>query len=723
MHARNRSPGNGYRAAHAVGMGGVGATASRVSPESSMRSHGGGYSSEYRSYNRGGFGRGQSRQFNSRPPAPLPHKGGGGGGGDIFMEAGKLAAEYLIAKGLLPANALSGKWQNGNLKNLIGRAQDAESGRASALSRLGEAGVGSDSGLPGRRRSADEYGNEGSKGGYRGRKRPDESSKNYGSDWNREMGRSGSWSERSRASDGDDESSDVLSRHRDDRLQANNNESGRVSRTSLITELAPASDVVFAEESEVARSPHYTLEKLKSEDNAGAEESVSSSSKKDKETDEKDDDTKVLSIQAEKIQDVRKNDELKAQDPKDAVTIMALSLDEGSQATSENTTTDLLSLCRFAKFPTRTRSSMAFRVSRVDTDHPSIVNDNAHEGEPSEGSGACDENVTAYNISGDGLGYQIKESTVINLDRPSMPAAEHDSELDGSSVRDDELPDFGRINDTMIMDRGEKRVLDQGSDSSLGNKKLRESPPLEDAGSNAGLSLLDPPVRRSVVEDVMMSQGGASSLPLDVTSYPKSDNEPDTGHTEEKQLLPGSFKTLDLNLMEAASEPSHHHQDNNDTVLSFSPPRGNGMQAVSVNIDLSMHNNDNAKVVPNRYGKYNLDGRDIEVIDLENDSVHDDRDLTTNSDGRNENIFTGLGGFSGNAPNANEIPDSSDSGYGLMISELMGNDIPNCSSSVPTDVDALHNDDMGLDNGEGILGVDDPIYMSLGEIPLSMLEI
>ncbi|CAI9089361.1 OLC1v1023925C1 [Oldenlandia corymbosa var. corymbosa] len=129
-----------------------------------------------------------------------------------------------------------------------------------------------------------------------------------------------------------------------------------------------------------------------------------------------------------------------------------------------------------------------------------------------------------------------------------MLTAEHDSELDGSSVRDDELPDFGKINDTIIMDRGEKRVLDEGSDSSLGNKKLRESPPFKDAGSDAGLSLLDPLVKRSVVKDVMTSQdrGRVSVWPLDVTSYRKSDNEPDTGHTEEKQLLPSSFKTLDV---------------------------------------------------------------------------------------------------------------------------------------------------------------------------------
>ena len=60
-------------------------------------------------------------------------------------------------------------------------------------------------------------------------------------------------------------------------------------------------------------------------------------------------------------------------------------------------------------------------------------------------------------------------------------------------------------------------------------------------------------------------------------------------------------------------------------------------------------------------------------------------------------MYSGLAGFSNNSVNANDIPDVQD-GYGLMISELLGNDIPNCSS-VPADMNSLHNE-MGLHNGE-----------------------
>lgn len=64
---------------------------------------------------------------------------------------------------------------------------------------------------------------------------------------------------------------------------------------------------------------------------------------------------------------------------------------------------------------------------------------------------------------------------------------------------------------------------------------------------------------------------------------------------------------------------------------------------------------------------------------------------------RSEVVFTGTDGFSDNAHSTNNIPHSQD-GYGLMISELLGNDIANCSP-LPEDINSLHND-MGLHNEE-----------------------
>ncbi|KAK9128399.1 hypothetical protein Syun_017196 [Stephania yunnanensis] len=56
-------------------------------------------------------------------------------------------------------------------------------------------------------------------------------------------------------------------------------------------------------------------------------------------------------------------------------------------------------------------------------------------------------------------------------------------------------------------------------------------------------------------------------------------------------------------------------------------------------------------------------------------------------------------GFLSHMTDTSDLPDARD-GYGLMISKLHGTDISNCST--------------------GILGDDDPIYLSLGEIPISI---
>ncbi|KAE8681215.1 hypothetical protein F3Y22_tig00111338pilonHSYRG00324 [Hibiscus syriacus] len=91
----------------------MGLSSSRISPETSGRGHGF-YNSEYRSFKRG-FGSGQShrKSFQSHPPSSRE-------GTDIFMEAGRLAAEYLVSQGLLPPSVLPAKWQSGRLKKQTG---------------------------------------------------------------------------------------------------------------------------------------------------------------------------------------------------------------------------------------------------------------------------------------------------------------------------------------------------------------------------------------------------------------------------------------------------------------------------------------------------------------------------------------------------------------------------------------------------------------------------
>lgn len=602
-----------------MGMGGGVASATRISPESSMRGHGG-YNVDYRSYNRGGFGRGQSRQFQRSQPPPQR-------GGDIFIEAGRLATEFLVSKGLLPANVLSGKWQNDSSKNQVG-TQEGDGvhtleGRSSALSRLG--GPIADIG-PGHRRHPDDYDPIGSRSNPRGRRR-NGSFKNNGCD--REFGRSGSWSEKSRPSADAEGDSDAFSRPPDEQQVGNDGDGASQSSHS---EFVPGGDVGDTESA---------LEKQKSVDDAGAIAGSSSncndiSMDAAVEPPEKTDVFKIPHVEAGEIKDSESNDEMELQDTKNEQEVVA---GPEEDKIVSNYSGDLLKLCSFAKIPTRPRSSMASRGSKVDAD-PMLVDKNTHENEPPKQS--LIEDSTVDNLSGNDYPYVSKildssgSKTEAVEDGSKAEAAEDGSgitcdlvqgnggssisSLDRSSVQEEinELPALGRTGD--LMDRGEKRASDE--DLNVKASKIpRESVSSEDAQSDGSLHISDSLDKNQAPQAPMTSEVEAVTLPadekrlLDISLYPKGDIEPCMEYAEEKELFPGSFKTCDLNLMES----SHVNENRvNDPILMFPSIPASGNQAVPVEIDLTISNN---SCVSDKYGK------DIEVIDLENDSVQEDKDF------------------------------------------------------------------------------------------------
>ncbi|KAL2944864.1 hypothetical protein RDABS01_033211 [Bienertia sinuspersici] len=176
----------------------------------------------------------------------------------------------------------------------------------------------------------------------------------------------------------------------------------------------------------------------------------------------------------------------------------------------------------------------------------------------------------------------------------------------------------------------------------------------------------------------------------------------------EKQLLSSSFKICDLNLMEA----SDMHENHEVPALLY-PTISGPDQNLPVDIDLSMRNSCSLTTQYNDSGSAR---KNIEIIDLESESLEGCK----SSDTSMKNTETGITSIESfpNPQNSTDNPDGQD-GYGFMISELLGNDVPNCSSVQP-DMNALHSD-MGLNHGEGMFSEDDPIYMSLGEIPLTGL--
>ncbi|CAL5402570.1 unnamed protein product [Camellia sinensis] len=727
MHARHRNPGNGYRSS-SMGMGGVPAS-SRISPESSMRGHGM-YNSEYRSYNRG-FERGRPKPFQAVQPPPPPRT-------DIFTEAGRLATEYLVSKGLLPPNVLSGKWQNGSLKNQVGDFQGfrqqgdslhlPQEGRTSALARLGNA---ADAGL-GRRRFADEYNPTGPRNNMQVRRRMG-SFKNYGSnsDWGREMGRSLSYSDKARACP-DMEDNDSFSGYQEDKQVGHDVVSG--GQRSCSSELAPKSDGAGDSES--------VLEKSQFQDNTSTNTSPNIEKDLLPETEVEptkwSDDTKLLKEETVGLQDGTSNDQVEKQSDTENARIQHCAMEVDSINKNGG---DLLSLCRFAKVPTKTRSSLTTRGSKAVPNTEEEKNrdmgqaDKNCELEPTVGSEVLVKDVSVDGSSVDASSNQIQSSKCLDSDIPKetpVMSAEDVGELgpmyteQGKCVRSQSFPDISFMNEqessegppgfgrcsSMIMERGEKRAA-QHSDSRDRLKKPREWVPSLVTQTDdffhlshlRGKQPISQEGRRSPCEEAILTMD--QERPTNMSQFQRHGAGPCIEYAEEKQFFPGSFKICDLNLVEASEV---NENPDPDSILIFPSIPEIKKEATPVDVDLSISNNCN---ISGKYGRCGADGKEIEVIDLENDSVQEDKAFN-NSERKAETVFTGLENFPNHAC-ANDISDVQD-GYGLMFSDLLGPDISNCSS-VPAGINSLHNE-MALHDGEDILGDDESIYMSLGEIPI-----
>ncbi|KAL8033253.1 hypothetical protein ABFX02_13G150200 [Erythranthe guttata] len=615
MHAKHQNgPGNGYRS---NSMGGV-AAASRIPPGGAVRGRRM-YNSEYRSFSRGGYGAGgHSKQL--QPPPP-PSKDS-----NVFVEAGRLAAEYLVSKGVLPSNALSGKWQNDS--------------RASAHSRLGNPAP--DVG-PGKRRYSDEYSSMGSRSFTRGRKRTGDF-KNYGSEVNRELGRSVSLSETIRASPA---------------MEADSNGEIRNLSPGEITQ-------------EVHGEVHVEsgLKKSTLLEDAGA---IASNLTKEKNLPSAvdADDPNKFNDEAEMVKDRRNDNDLQQKHDETKV---------------REDHTDLLKHCKFVNVPTKARSSLTVKGSKGEKD-PMNENVDFSKKQHLESSGV---HV---------LDVDVKTDEFKSLELEKSPKVFPDVYKEQQA--EEGLSGFGSSN-SVVMDRVQKRAIDYSIDDKEDFKKLKQWVPQPEAQFHSPL-----PRTSSMGNQPMLQEPSTSQKSFDITLFPK-DHADSSEFMEEKQLFPGSFKTCDLNLV-GTSDVSENHEA--DPMLVFPSNTQTGKIATHIDVDLSISSNIN---LPNKNGKHGVHDIDIEVIDLEKDFVQDN--TFSNPGRRGDIVFTDLDGFANNV-SADGISDAQD-GYGLMISEFLGNVSPNCT--VPTDLNSLHNH-IGLPNAEGILGEDDSIYMSLGEIPTSLL--
>ncbi|XWS51645.1 hypothetical protein CRYUN_Cryun11dG0001300 [Craigia yunnanensis] len=589
MHARHRSPGNGYWSSSM----GMGLAASRISPETSGRGHGF-YNSEYRNFKRG-FGPGQSHPKSFQPHQPTPRKCT-----DIFMEAGRLAAENLVSQGLLPPSVLPAKWQNGSLKKRMSDYQDYRSqegdnlhlpldGRTSALARLENAT--SDLGL-GRRRYLDDYNSTGSRNLSKGR-RKEGSYRSYSSNWGREYGRSGSWSDRIRASPDLEIDEDNDSGHHEEPQVGK--DVGNELQKPVSSEFAPKSEEL--DNSEI--DDRYNLQ-----DEVGSKTSSSGAGKDLKlETDGEllkgSDCSTNFSTEVGELKDGSNNVETEEEG-----TMKDLSYQHSSTEDDPlgNTSADLLALCKLAKVPTKTRSSLTWKNLKADSVSINEQESISDIGTPN-GPQVLLEDNSLGGSSGDMLLNKSQDSKCPDSELSkdlSVHSFRDVGDLDniygveqGKCSRSQFFPNRALLHDNeqefvqgmsglqrsssmvLVKERGEKRGL-EWSDLREDVKKPREwlQPvtnkvellPFSDfsdkkGGSVEGTATHSEKVGLTVDKEIQDSLVSNSQ-------FPDGDGESSVNYAQENQLFPNAFKICDLNLMEASDINENH---NNNSILLCTP--------------------------------------------------------------------------------------------------------------------------------------------------------
>lgn len=419
---------------------------------------------------------------------------------------------------------------------------------------------------------------------------------------------------------------------------------------------------------------------------------------------------------------------------KGSSTMEELSIEQNCSAVEEppcKNPDDLLAVSKIGNVPTRKRSSLALKHD------PKLRKE---EESASDIGAPRSYEVLVEDASLGGISSDLKFTDSETSKELAIPPAENVGGLDymygieqvkrsqsfpDRAVSRDSVEELGHDipglprTSSMFNDRGEKRALEH-SDLEEVNKKRKEwlqpMATMTDDFSN--------------LSDIVEKKGERSDLPSERVGMPinqhcfvkksqfseagGSDSSPKLA--EEKQLFPSSFKICDLNLMQA-DIGEHHH---NNPTLSYPKTLKANAEAAQVDIDLSM-NNSSVEGSRNKSSS-----KEIEVIDLEDDSVQEVK-AVNNLERKNEPMFEGING---------DIADAPDQYDGLTLTEFFRNF--SSSPHVPEDINPhyLQNDNinplqhedinpipsgMGLHNGEGTLGDDDSIYMSLGEIPLSFL--
>ncbi|KAL9248969.1 hypothetical protein AKJ16_DCAP02916 [Drosera capensis] len=364
--------------------------------------------------------------------------------------------------------------------------------------------------------------------------------------------------------------------------------------------------------------------------------------------------------------------------------------------TQGNNHLDLLKLCNPCNVPTKTRSSLLNKELKTDI---FFTGANSYGRAYRSSLGSSDNSTVPAKVVTDVArlaSFPALEPEICIDIQPSLEEiAIHEQ---GSQKPTSQLASLS----SMMGNNGGKRVFEDDS-------------PMEGSKKAKGWSSVKEKQDRlnSVVRQTGSMEWKDSSLGDSLLK--KCSADPSVECAEEKHLLTGSFKICDLNLLES-SDVSEVHGDSTLMYPSIPAPQ----EELTVETDLSISNNSSSH---NGYPKSGAT-KDIELIDLEDDSLPEG-DTFKNSTTPMQAELKGSESFQDHAQILSDSAHTQDGqyGYGLMISELIGADIQECSSvQLHPNISPSHND-MNLDHGEDLLNDVDQIFTSLGEIPLSFLQV
>ncbi|KAL5216493.1 hypothetical protein ABZP36_007894 [Zizania latifolia] len=665
-------------------------------------------------------------------PQPLPPKDRH----EVLMEAGRLAAEYLVAKGVLPPASLQrhgvggGGWVQ--LPPPLPAAQETP---AFYDARNGRRLFDDDNSNPNtrsRRNRGGEYNNNDSSS-YNGRRKRKHGAYNRYSDWGRDKGRSRVYLDsRSHEDDDEDEDGDgAPPGFRRERRGRGRFDDGRSSMSGVAGEGA-ASRMEATGESELEdtgskvssnsnfRKDVDALQEVESEGEVNTihddsnppnsevveqgtnGESTSNNASSivveeaetkhllvpsdDKVSDEKPDDSSVLKEKTEVDKDLtEKSEDDKTSDEK------VPDVENNSHDDCNN----LLNYCSFANVPTRPRSTLAHRNAAP----------------------AYREVVVAEQID-----------LVSSEDETHMgiSVAEHGSSLTNAQEgnKDDivclEHTDTHTVCNQMVEPVSFPEEETQiGTDDLRGQNNIAQHCAVNETKEHNKLSPTATFQQNSLKQqvEVGMQIYNVDTPPLDEDFIASADKEKVVGAlllpsirdeavvTKEEENLgqSSSFKICDLNLV-GSPEIAELRNDPSLGQLSMAGCLMEPLNQQQADFGTTMGNNASDT---NMHAQIPLDRKVDEVIDIEDDSPIEAGACDTSK----ANVIYASGENVMNPTVNTDVLPCIQDGYNFAISDYLGADIP-CYQSMQTD---LHSG-MSLNDSEGITVMDDTIYGSLSDI-------